>query len=487
LTPPAPAGWSLSARLAWRLSALMAGAILLAAAAVAWRTIATLSELDDSALQQQVRVVAASLPAASLPAASLPAASLPAASLPADAGNHERVTVPDSIVAPFRSSDGDNLFLVFGPGRALLATSDPVQAAEADVFLPRPFRQGFFRIPLLAGHPHGMVGFALPERNLWVVVLQGREQTSVLADSLLGSFLGDALWLLLPIGLGTVLVSVLTLRRGLRPLLRASAAAAAVGAARPGVRLPAEGLPREVTPLVDAVNEALTRLEQTIATQRRFMAEAAHGLRTPLAVLTARLDALGDAPEADPLRHDADRMARLVGQLLRMARLDSLPLDVAEPVSLHEVAVEAIADLAPLGLRRGVDLGLAGDDGGPVPGNRAALVLAVTNLIENAIAYAPAGSAVEVELSGRGAITVRDRGPGIAPEHRERMLRPFERGPAAADGGAGLGLAIVSRIAAAHGGSVRIETPPGGGCAFILQLAAPGAEKRAARFVPLPS
>jgi signal transduction histidine kinase len=464
LAPPKSGGWSLTARLAWRLSALMAGAILLAAAAVAWRTIATLSELDDSALQQQVGVVARSLPP--------------------DAGDHGPFTLPDSLVAPFRSSDGDNLFLVFGPGRALLATSDPAQAAQAEVFMPHPFRRGYFRIPLLAGHPHGMVGFALPEKRLWVVVLQGREQSSVLADSLLASFLGDTLWLLLPIGLGTVLVSVLTLRRGLRPLVRASAAASAVGAARPGVRLPAAGLPREVTPLVDAVNEALTRLEQTIATQRRFMAEAAHGLRTPLAVLTARLDALGDAPQAEALRHDADRMARLVGQLLRMARLDSLPLDVAEDVSLHEVAVEAIADLAPLGLRRGVDLALLGAAGGTVLGNRAALVLAVTNLIENAIAYAPAGSAVEVALAAPGAITVRDSGPGIAPEHRERILRPFERGPAAAHGGAGLGLAIVSRIAAAHGGSVRIETPAGGGCAFVFQVSAPGAQKRAARFVP---
>jgi signal transduction histidine kinase len=464
LAPPKSGSWSLTARLAWRLSALMTGAILLAAASVAWRTIATLSELDDSALQQQVGVVARSLPP--------------------EAGNGGPVTLPDSIVAPFRSSDGDNLFLVFGPGRTLLATSDPVQAAQAAVFLPRPFRKGFFRIPLLAGHPHGMVGFALPERKRWVVVLQGREQTSVLADSLLASFLGDTLWLLLPIGLGSVLVSVFTLRRGLRPLLRASAAASAVGAARPGVRLPAAGLPREVTPLVDAVNEALTRLEQTIATQRRFMAEAAHGLRTPLAVLTARLDALGDAPQAEALRHDADRMARLVAQLLRMARLDSLPLDVAEDVSLHEVAVEAIADLAPLGLRRGVDLALLGTAGGQVFGNRAALVLAVTNLIENAIAYAPAGSAVEVALVAPGTITVRDSGPGIAPEHRERILRPFERGPAAADGGAGLGLAIVSRIAAAHGGSVRIESPAGGGCAFVFQVSAPGAQKRAARFVP---
>ena len=441
--------WSLSRRLAWRLTALMLCAMLLAAAAVARGTIATLRDLDDSALQRQARLVANHLPPQGEDGAPL--------------------ILPEEITQPFRASDGDNLFIVYGTGQTLLATSDPAKAAQAAPYVPAPLTGGIFRVPFVAGHRHGMIGFALRRGERWVVVLQGREQAAVLLQSLIASFLATSIWLLLPIGLATVVVSLLTLRTGLRPLLRVSAAAASVGPARPGVRLPTAGLPREVFPLVHAVNEALTRLEQTIETQRTFMAEAAHGLRTPLAVLTARLDALGQTPEADALRHDADRMARLVGQLLRMARLDSLPLDVTQAVDLHAVAVEAITALVPLGLRRDVELALLGYDGTLlVSGNHAALVLALTNLIENAIAYAPPGSAVEVVVTAPATISVLDSGPGIAVEHRDRLLRPFERGIAAADGGAGLGLAIASRIAAAHGGHIRVDSSPTGGALVAL-------------------
>jgi two-component system sensor histidine kinase TctE len=442
--------WSLSGRLARRLAAVMFCAILLAAAAVAWRTIVTLNDLDDSALQQQVRLVARSIPP--------------------DKGTGVPVTVPETVTAPFRASDGDNLFMVFSQDRLLLATSDSAKAMQAATFLPRPFEEGFFRIPLIPGHPHGAVGYAMDAGGRWVVVLQGREQMDVLADSLMAHFLMGAIWLLLPIGGVTVLVSLATLRRGLRPLMQASAAAATVGPMRPGVRLPMTGLPREVTPLVEAVNAALTRLEQTIEMQRSFMAQAAHGLRTPLAVLTARLDSLGETPEAAALRRDADRMARLVAQLLRMARLESLPLDVTQAVDLHAVAAEAIADLAPLGLGHGVDLALVGDATVPVRGNQAALVLAVTNLVENAIGYAPPGSLVEVEVVRPGSITVLDRGPGVPPDHRLRILEPFERGPDARDGGAGLGLAIVKQIALAHRGTLRVDLRAGGGAAFVLMI-----------------
>jgi signal transduction histidine kinase len=455
--------WSLSARLGWRLAAVMFGAILLASALVALWTIVTLHHLDDEALQQQVRLVSGSLQRGQ--------------------GTDAPVTVPDAVTAPFKASDGDNLFLVFSPDRRLLATSDTAKAEQAAPFLPRPFQDGFFRIPLIPGHRHGVVGYAMATGGRWVVVLQGREQTAVLVDSLMTRFLLGAVWLLLPIGCVTVLVSRATLRRGLRPLVEASAAAASVGPSRPGVRLPVAGLPREVSPLVEAVNAALTRLEQTIETQRSFMGQAAHGLRTPLAVLTARLDGLQDTEAAEALRRDVDRMSRLVGQMLRMARLESLPLDVTQAVDLRLVAAEAVADLAPLGLGHGVELALLAEETVRVPGNHAALVLAVTNLVENAISYAPPGSVVEVEVAWPGIIRVLDRGPGVAPEYRARILERFVRGPNASDGGAGLGLAIVTEIAAAHGGKVRVDARPGGGAAFAVVLGMETATPRVAATV----
>ena len=442
--------WSLSVRLGWRLAAVVLGAILLAAGAIAWRAIATVHELDDSALQNQARLVASRLPSGRESAAPL--------------------KLPDELLAPFRASDGDNVFLVFA-GDRLAAASDAAAAAQLIPALPRPLQPGFFRVPTVAGHEHGMVGLTTEEGPWELVVLQGREQTQVLLDSLVGNFLLGSVWLLSPLGAATILVGVLTLRRGLRPVRQASAAAALVGPARPGARLPTAGLPVEVAPLVHAVNDALTRMEQALSAQRRFVADAAHALRTPLAVLTARLDVQEDEPDVGGLRHDADRMGRLVGQLLRMARLEGLPMDVSQTVDLRAAAVEAISGLAPLAIRNGIDLALLESASHvSICGNHAAVVLAITNLLENALSHAPAGSVVEVAVTPPATITVLDRGPGVAAENRQRIFERFERGPAPCDGGAGLGLGIVAGVAAAHGGSVQVAERAGGGAAFTLVL-----------------
>jgi signal transduction histidine kinase len=432
----------------------MAIAILLAAGAVAWRAIVTVHELDDSALQSQARLVATRLPP-----------------LPEGAGG---LALPEDLVAPFRASDGDNVFMVY-EGERLAASSDPVAAAQLGPHLSRPLRPGFFRVPTFSGHPHGMIGLVAVTGPWHVVVLQGREQTTVLIDSLMSDFLVGSIWFLLPIGLATILIGVLTLRRGLRPLRRVSTAAAGIDPAQPEARLPTTGLPSEVAPLVHAVNEALRRLEQALLAQRRFMAEAAHALRTPLAVMTARLDLMEDRPDIEALRHDTDRLARLVGQLLGMARLESLPLDVTQQVDLHKVAAETIASLIPLAMRNDVELALR--EGPTLPhvrGNHAALVLALTNLIENALAHAPHGSTVEVAVTPPATFAVLDRGPGVPVCLRDRIFQRFERGPVSREGGAGLGLAIVAEIATAHGGTVQVSEREGGGAVFTLALKACG-------------
>lgn len=452
MTRPAGRSWSLSARLGWRLAGVLFVAIVLAAGAVAWRAIATVHELDDLALQKQAAMIAAELP-------------------PESAIMPDSVTMPDTLVRVFRASDGDNVYLVYMGGR-LAGMSDPVAAAQIIPFLRHDISPGFFRLPAMHGRRHGMVGLSTTEGPWQVVVLQGREQTAVLLDSLMQNFTIGAVALLLPIGLATIVVAVLTVRSGLRPLRRVSAAALTIGPAQPGARLPTTGLPDEALPLVQTVNGALARLDQALTAQRKFVAEAAHALRTPLAVMTARLDMLDDRPDLAGLRHDVDRMARLVQQLLGMARLESVDLDVNQSVRLHDAAAEAIAALVPLALRSDIELSLV-DHGGqmPINGNHGALVLALTNLIENAIAHAPLGSEVEIVLSGPGRVAVQDRGAGVAPALRGRIFERFVRGPGEHEGGAGLGLAIVAEIAAAHDGSARMEDLPGGGCAFVLDLA----------------
>lgn len=446
-----PRHWSLSARLGWRLAAVMLLAIMLASAAVVWRILATVHGLDDLALQNQAQLILDRLPA-----------------IPPDNGS---VPLPDDLVSRFRFSDGDNIFLVYA-GNRLVGTSDPRAAADIAEFLPQRLAAGVFRLPVMHRHRHGMVGMTVEQGPWQVVVLQGHEQTGVLLESIMGRFVAGLLWLLLPIGVVTVIVGELTLRRGLRPLRDVSAAAARIRPGLPGSRLPVAGLPSEVAPLVGAMNEALARLEQALTTQRRFMADAAHALRTPLAVLTARLDLLDQQPEAEALRGDADRMGRMVGQLLRMARLEGSPLDVTQSVDLHAVAVEAISGLAPLAYRRGMELALLdGPPVAPIRGNHEALLLALTNLIENALSHAPAGSEVDVAVTQPAVLTVRDRGPGVPAELRESIFTRFERGPHAKPGGVGLGLAIVAEIAAAHGGKASATAREGGGAIFTMTLA----------------
>jgi signal transduction histidine kinase len=307
-------------------------------------------------------------------------------------------------------------------------------------------------------------------------------------EHILASLPGPAspLFVLMLAATGAVVVAsgVLTLRLALRPVNRLSAAAALVGPEHPGVRLPTAGLPGELEPLVGAINTGLARLERAIETQRRFGGDAAHALRTPLAVLTARIDLLGEGEAKTALLRDVDRMGRLVDQMLRLARLEGMTLERPGPVDLRAVAVDAVSALAPLAVARGIELSLESEGRAVVArGNREALVLAAQNLIENALSYAPRGSRVEVETAAPACLRVLDRGPGVAEADREAIFARFRRGAAPSAGdwgagdrgagakGAGLGLAIVAEIAASHGGTARADARPGGGAAFSLELA----------------
>lgn len=458
-TAPARApGWWLWRRLAWRQAAALLVAIVLAAGTVAWRTVATIRSLDDVALQSQAQLVADQLEAGPDGAPVL--------------------HMPPALAMAFATSDGGSLYLVLDrPGHVALASDDATPSLLTP-YLPAASRaaDGLFRVPPSDRYPAGLLGAMVPAQNgRWqVVVAQAQEQQEALLASLLHEFLVSALWVLLPVGVLIVLVGVLTTRHGLRPLREASAAAARIGPQQPGGRLPEAGLPGELVPLVGAMNGALARLERALDAQRRFVAEAAHALRTPLAVVTARVDSLPEAPAKAVLGADVDRLSRLVAQMLTMARLEELPLDVSAPVELGEVAVEAISARALLAIRARVELVLQRpEEPVGIRGNHDALVLALGNLIDNALAHAPADSAVEVEI-GRDPpqLAVWDRGPGVPEAERALIFERFGRGHAAVRGGAGLGLAIVGRIASAHGGSAGFVPRDGGGAGFVLTLPA---------------
>jgi two-component system, OmpR family, sensor histidine kinase TctE len=268
----------------------------------------------------------------------------------------------------------------------------------------------------------------------------------------------------------------------LRPLARASRQAAAIGPTNPSGRVSTDMLPHEIRPMIDAVNGALARLDDAYAAQRRFTADAAHELRTPLAVLNlrlqrAKLDAAVDWPA---MEWDLAHMNRTVGQLMELARKeDPAWLDGSmgtRPMNLSRVVREATAAVLPFAEENGRPLEV--DPPGVVPalGRPEDLRDAVRNLLENALVHGTGAIRVRVRQESDGAdrravIEVSDEGPGIAEELREEVFERFRKAKPNSPG-VGLGLAIVRQVARVHGGEARVR--PGPGCRVEISLPARG-------------
>jgi signal transduction histidine kinase len=308
--------------------------------------------------------------------------------------------------------------------------------------------------------------------SVWIQTAEDLAHRDVLIDDVVTDFFQHVAWITLPILLVLFVIDIAIFRGAIRPLLSASRLAARIAPARIDLRLPVEGMPREILPLVEAVNSALDRLEQGFRLQREFTADAAHELRTPLAILRARIDTLTNQDVARTLHGDFERMSHVVNQLLEIAELETLVADPQEKADLHDVCAEVAAFLAPLALAQRKEIVLSGTETPVwVTGNADMLQRAVRNLVENAIKHAPQGSTVEIVVGEDGTAAVLDRGPGIAEAERALIFQRFWRRDRRRAEGAGLGLSIVQRIAEAYGGEVKVDSRPGGGSAFSLRLA----------------
>jgi two-component system sensor histidine kinase QseC len=296
---------------------------------------------------------------------------------------------------------------------------------------------------------------------------------------------GIALQAASPLALGLpvlLLLLWLSIRRGLDPL---AVLTSAIKARKPDNLLPlnAAQAPSEVRPMVTALNSLLQRVAGALEGERHFTAHAAHELRTPLAALQAHLHvarATAAGPEheqaMDHLQQGVERAIRLVGQMLALARLDpeqSLPAAAAFDVG--GTVQDVCAQLAPLALQKDQTLELDVEDGLPwAPGQADLLSMLVSNLVDNAIRYTPAGGHIQVvarqEPSGL-AIVVQDDGPGIAPADRQRVFQRFVRLRGEAEPGTGLGLAICQRIAELHRAGLQLDQPVSGqGLVVTLRL-----------------
>jgi signal transduction histidine kinase len=385
-----------------------------------------------------------------------------------------RLDLPPQLSAAYDTASASDIFAIRDASGRIVAASPP---RFGDLVVAWPLATddpAHFHVPTLGGDSDGYDGISISLKSaagpLSISVARS-EGTAAVVYSLLRKFIHDIIWAVSFLVLAALVIGILAIRGGLKPVRNVSAMAAAIGPHAISVRLPEKDLPSEIAPLVNAVNRALDRLEQAFEVQRQFTANAAHELRTPLAIITAALDGMEGNGELIKLKADVARMNRLVEQLLRVARLDAIALDVAATVDLNDIASATVANMAPWALAQERMIAFT-RPAAPVTvkGDGHAIADAIRNLVENAVAHSAVRTEVVVSTHSEGTVTVADRGPGVAVADREQIFERFWRGKGAESQGAGLGLAIVREIMRVHGGTVAVADAAGGGAVFTLSF-----------------
>ncbi|MGG1947697.1 sensor histidine kinase [Trinickia sp. NRRL B-1857] len=359
------------------------------------------------------------------------------------------------------------------PTSRLAARNGP-QFADA-TYQGQPIRLGFLARYLPEEHTPG-----------WAIVTVA--QTTHARQQLTNEMSFKVWTLILLMSILAIGASGLAIRRGLRPLARIETIIAARDPA--DLRPVAAETPSEIAAIIGAINGLIGRLAERMTAMQRFIADAAHQMRTPLARLDAQIELLDDehdparlATGLDALRTTCADVGRVTGQLLNHAMVTHRTQAVAlQPVDLVPLAKEALGRTIPLADDRDVTVAFATDaPHAYISGDPIGLQEALSNVLHNALLHGKADDIVVSIVTTDTAVTltVTDNGPGIAPEHWEAALRPFERlgqENAAPRTGSGLGLAIVQEVVKAHGGNIRFALPAAGG--FAVTLAFPSLPSR---------
>jgi signal transduction histidine kinase len=350
---------------------------------------------------------------------------------------------------------------------AVAATIPEEQQTTLEEELLRVFGMGIAEL--------GGIGEAGATDALSQVEAAVREQTLQLVRNL--SLV--ALIVLVPVGLG---IGWAVAGRVVRPVGTIAGVAREIEATDLSRRIRLGGPPDEMRDLADTFDAMLDRLDRGVRTQRRFVEDASHELRNPLAVIRTTLDVALTDPEdteglrraAEVARRTADRMSTTVDELMALARTSAQP-EIRSSVDLAEVVAEVAQEYDAEASTRGVRLSRSAPSGLVIEGDRTALKRALANLVSNALRVAPPGSSVHCRAGRAGGwlwVGVRDVGRGIAPDDQALVFRRAWRdGAPTAEGAAqGLGLALVRQIAEAHGGTVSVASVPGHGASFVVWL-----------------
>ncbi|MFG1205858.1 sensor histidine kinase N-terminal domain-containing protein [Xanthobacter flavus] len=395
--------------------------------------------------------------------------------------------VIDAIVPPvalemFDTGHRDRVFyrVDTAAGRLLtgypdLPLPEPPPKASAPVHFTGSYRGNDLRLAALS---YPLVGATDGERVTVVVGVTLAGHAAMVRELWVGGF-GQQLILLVAAG---VLV-IIGLGRGLAPLMRLREAVMEKG--RDDLSpLPDHAVQSELRPLVAALNTYMGRVAGQMAAQRRFVANAAHQLRTPLALLSTQVAfarRTGEAGERAEALAGAEestrRLARLASQLLTLSRAEPgsrRPRD--EDIDLAQSARQVLEGLAHLAVERDIDLGLDVNAPAVTRGDGAMMREAVVNLVENALRYTPKGGTVTVTVDGtaeEAVLMVEDSGPGIPPDERDKVFERFYRVPGTPGEGSGIGLSIVREVVDGAGGTLILGTAAAGGLRVEMRL--PGA------------
>jgi two-component system sensor histidine kinase TctE len=388
-------------------------------------------------------------------------------------GNVE-VDVPPAALEMFDTGEGDNVYyrVITAWGSLIAGYPDLPSPSTERMGQGITFHDRNLRAVMI-NHP--LVGLNM-EGGINVTVAVTNNGARAMRHSLLLADFESQLLLVVVAGI----VTFVGLRAGLAPVMRLRGAVLASRRERLEPFDP-DLVQTEIKPLVFALNDYMQRIERQMASQRRFVSNAAHQLRTPLTLLATQASYAARETDGDrrmealqALTRSTRQLSRLAEQLLTLTRAEpGSRAPRAERIDMAKTAREVLEAHAEEALRRGIDLGLEADSGAIVVGDGTMLREMVVNLVDNALRYTPAPGEVTVSViavDGHVSVSVRDTGPGIPESEREHVFERFYRVIGTQQEGSGLGLAIVHEVVVGAGGSVTQEDAEGGGLVVTVKL-----------------